>query len=214
MLRRFVAKALLAAALSPALASAQVVYDNGAPNASGGNEMTQWVQAEDFTLASATTITGIRFWGFGFTPSAYQGSIVWSIYGNNGSQPGALLFSGTSFDAPIDQGAVANANQDNQLQFDIATNFALGAGTYWLGLHNGPLTTTNRADFYWQNTASNGSLTGREDAAPFGDNGWSNNGEQHAFQLSATTTVPEPSTYALMGSGLAALLLVRRRRRA
>lgn len=34
------------------------------------------------------------------------------------------------------------------------------------------------------------------------------------FQITANTTVPEPSTYALMGVGLAALALVARRRRA
>ena len=48
-------------AMVPALASAQIVFDNGSPNNVGGNEMTQWVQAEDFSLSQTTTITGIRF---------------------------------------------------------------------------------------------------------------------------------------------------------
>ncbi len=211
MLRRFVATAFLAAALTPAIASAQL-YDNGAPNASGGNEMTQWIQAEDFTLGASATITNIRFWAFEFAPNAYQGSIVWRIYGDNVGNPGSVLFSGTSTNAPIDQGFLAVGNTLPQLQFDIATNFFLGAGSYWLGLHNGPLTTTTREELYWQSTDANSTATGHEDIVPFDDNAWYDNGNEHAFQLNASTTVPEPGTYALLGAGLAALFAVRRRR--
>jgi hypothetical protein len=39
-------------------------------------------------------------------------------------------------------------------------------------------------------------------------------GAEHAFALNATTsTVPEPGTYALLGTGLFALFVGRRRRR-
>ncbi|MBI5083209.1 MAG: hypothetical protein HZB13_01235, partial [Acidobacteria bacterium] len=52
-------------------AQAALIYDNGAPNASGGNEFTQWIQAEDFTLASATNIEAFRFWAFQFGGTGY-----------------------------------------------------------------------------------------------------------------------------------------------
>ena len=96
----------------------------------------------------------------------------------------------------------------------MATNFNLGAGTYWLGLHNGALTTAGTTSFAWQYRANNATFNGREDETPFGDNLWASNFKEHAFQLYSTSTVvPEPSTYALLATGLAALLVVRRRRR-
>ncbi len=35
-------------------AHAGIVYNNGGPNQQNGNEATQWVQTEEFTLASPT----------------------------------------------------------------------------------------------------------------------------------------------------------------
>jgi hypothetical protein len=201
-------------AMVPALASAQIVFDNGSPNNVSGNEMTQWVQAEDFSLSQTTTITGIRVWAFALAPNAYQGSIAWSIYGNAGGAPGAVQFAGTFNGGFVNEGPSAFDGVD-QLRFDIATTFDLSAGSYWLGLHNGPLTTTSREEFYWQTRANNSTLRGHEDETPFGVGGWEDNGNEHAFQLlgSPTTVVPEPSTYALLATGFVALVAVSRRRR-
>ncbi len=44
----------LAVAFSSA-AQAAVIYDNGAPNQSNGNEATQWIQSEDFTFDGGHT---------------------------------------------------------------------------------------------------------------------------------------------------------------
>jgi hypothetical protein len=41
-----------------------LLYNNGAPNGANGNEMTMWIQAEDFLLAGLTNLTGVRFWAF------------------------------------------------------------------------------------------------------------------------------------------------------
>src|SRR6266852_6154855 len=78
----------LSVAARPAAAQ---VYNNGAPNAANGNEMTEWIQAEDFTLPTTTDITGVRFWAFDQFVTSYQGSIVWTLYGNGGTNPGAIL---------------------------------------------------------------------------------------------------------------------------
>src|SRR5918912_584658 len=75
--------------------AAVFTYNNGAPNQLNGNEATNWIQAEDFTLANATTLTGVRFWDIETSPG-YQGSITWSIYANGASAPGALLFRGNT----------------------------------------------------------------------------------------------------------------------
>lgn len=208
--------ALLATLLLPAAASAQI-YDNGPPDGSSGNEMTQWIQAEDFTLGQAYNVTGIRFWAFQLTPSAYQGSIAWRIYGNNAGAPDetSILFGGLAAATPTNEGALAYGGND-RLRFDIATNFTLGAGTYWLGLHNGDYSVDGRLDFYWETTGLNLQQTGQEDNSPFDDAGWSDNGQEHAFQLFGQTTnvVPEPSTYAMMALGLVGMAAARRRRKA
>jgi hypothetical protein len=216
MFNRIGRAAAALALLVPSLASAQVVFDNGSPNNEGGNEMTAWIQAEDFSLSQATTITGIRFWAFALTGGrGYAGSISWRIYDNAGTTPGSnVLFSGTYVGGFTNEGPLAFDGAD-QLRFDINTGFNLNAGSYWLGLHNGPLTTTSREEFYWQTRAGNMTLTGQEDQAPFDAGGWSGNDAEHAFQLLGrpTTVVPEPSTYALLATGFVALAVAARRRR-
>jgi hypothetical protein len=216
MLRRLLSTAAFSLAILPAVAGAQL-YNNGAPNATDGNEMTQWIQAEDFSLASSATITGIRFWGFQLADApGYAGSITWQIYTNSAAHPGTVLFSGSASPVGVAQGN-NTATGDTQRQFDFATNFTLSAGTYWLGLHNGALATTDRRDFYWQSTTPNSTALGMEDETPF-DGVFVTNGVEHAFQLyggqGTPTVVPEPSTYALMTCGLVVVGFARRRRRA
>lgn len=201
--------ALVLALLCAPAHAVPFVYNNGAPNQSNGNEMTQWIQAEDFVLAAPTTVTGVRFWD---VSGAYQGSIVWQIYANNGNQPGSLLASGSV--SPTRSATGNSLFFGNEFQNDFALSVALTSGTYWLGLHNGPLTTTTREEFYWETTNGNTTSTANEDNAPFGDNVWFNNGQEHAFILSGATElqpVPEPSSMLLLGTGL--LLVLRKVRR-
>lgn len=208
-------KKLLAAvaALTIAASTAQAqVYNNGAPDGNGGNEMSQWIQAEDFTLALSTNVVGIRFWGL--TTGGYAGSIHWRIYDNGTGAPGAnILYSGSFNGAGTAQGGGCCGY--TRYQFDMDTDFTLGAGTYWLGLHNGDYTNTNRDEFYWETTNGNATASGREDDAPFEGN-WASNGEEHAFQLlgERNATVPEPTSLALVVVGFAGITAVARRRRA
>ncbi len=215
---RSAASALFAATLCLAAsvpASAQSpVYSNGAPNGVSGNEMTQWIQASDFTLGSATTLTAARFWAFSLATNAYAGNVTWQIYSNAAGSPGSMLFSGNVVPTAIVDGPPYGGTTPT-MRYDFALpNVGLGAGTYWFGLHNGPLSNTGRAEFYWETTAANTTANDQEDVAPFGD-GFSPNGNEHAYTLYAGSTVPEPSTYAMLGGGLVTLAgLARRRRRA
>jgi hypothetical protein len=189
-----------------------LVYNNGAPNAQNGNEMTEWIQAEDFTLPTATDITGVRFWGVDVNEASYQGSIVWTLYDNAGANPGAILQRDSVVPTRIFD---HNTFFGKSYQYDFGTGgVTLGPGTYWLGLHNGPLSTTSRDETYWETTNSNGTSTGHENITPFDDASWFDNRQEHAFELFAPHA-PEPGSLALLASGSLPLFgMLRRRKRA
>ena len=205
----------LALALTVALdlrsAQAVPIYDNGPPNQASGNEMTEFIQAEDFTLGGAATVGSVTFWDLE-QAGAFQGSIIWQIYSNSGSnQPGTLLFSGTAL-------GLTHTSTGLNGPFglvEFVDTFSVGsvsllAGTYWLGLHNGPLTTTTSNNFFWETTNLNARAGGQEDFAPFGD-GFTGNGQEHAFLLNGGGSVPDTGSSALLlGFGLLGVFFAQR----
>lgn len=191
---------------------ATIIWDNGPPSvpASSGNEMTQWIQAEDFVLSAPVTLTGVQFWDLQGSPG-YLGSITWSIYQDTSGVPGAVLFTANT--SVVTRLATGNTSTTGLAEF--SNTFAISAnlvtGTYWLGLHNGPLTSTARSEFYWESTPS----TVANDVH-FGEqyqiatNGpWMTVLQEHAFNLSGTTAA-EPVLAGLTGAGLGAAVMLRR----
>jgi hypothetical protein len=169
-----------------------IIYDNGGPNQQNGNEMTAWIQAEDFNLSADSTLTIVNFWDIEAPGgAAYQGEIDWTLYADAGGMPGAAFASGAAVGGDVTrtfiQGGVLGFYDEYSDSFNISPGVALTAGTtYWLGLHNGPLTFTTRSEFYWETTDFNGTFTGHEDEAPF-DGVWFDNFSEHAFNLEGTT---------------------------
>jgi hypothetical protein len=168
-----------------------IIYDNGGPNQTDGNEMTEWIQAEDFNLSAASTLGAVNFWDIEAPGGAsYQGEIDWTLYADAGGMPGASFASGAAVGGAVTrtflQSGVLGFFDEYSNSFNISPGVALTAGTtYWLGLHNGPLTFTTRSEFYWETTNPNGTFTGHEDDAPY-DGVWFDNFMQHAFNLSDT----------------------------
>jgi hypothetical protein len=210
-----VAASLLATVVGTSQAA--IIFDNtqGGASGSNGNEMTQWIQAEDFTLTAGSTLTGINF--ASVDSGLFDGTIVWQIYSDVAGAPGAILFSGTATPTRT-TGAAVSFGTEHSNSFTIAPA-TLAAGTYFLGLHNGTLTDSTRSEFYWETIAdTNTTPFGIENITPFGDNTFSSNGQEHDFQLIGTAatdggTVPEPESTALFGLGaMAALVAIRRRR--
>jgi hypothetical protein len=203
---------LLAASASlltlTALGNAQLLYDNSPPDQSGGNEMTEWLQAENFTLGADATVGSITFWTWELTgTNNYDGSGQWWIFADAGGSPGAEITSGSGSPTRSLVGDLGNGFTEYMYEFDIADTAVAGGVDYWLGL---PLKTNfdTRWDMYWENTSSGHSPTGHESDRGTMDN-WADNGAEHAFQMYGP--VPEPSTFIGLGV-LGALALIRRRR--
>lgn len=190
-----------------------IIYNNGGPNQQNGNEMTQWVQTEDFMLDVPNIVTDIHFWDIEAAPG-YAGSITWWITGDIGGNPDFNTILGTGNVNPTrvnTQCGILGIFCEFSNEWTIDP-IALQAGvTYHLALHNGPVQEMNRDEFYWETTDFNGTQTGLEcdltTGACYG--AWFNNGQEHAFYL---TGVPEPTMLALMGSGVLGALSVLRRR--
>src|ERR1700722_5088783 len=89
------------AVFAPLRAHSQIIYDNGPPNQQDGNEMTMWIQGEDFQVASAMTLGSVRFWDIEIPGTSYQGEIDWGIYSNAGGSPGTLLASGAAIGGAV-----------------------------------------------------------------------------------------------------------------
>jgi hypothetical protein len=200
MLSRTVRLGCWLCALAPWIDGQTLVFDNGdAGKATAAREMTYSVQADMFSLSRPTQLSAIRFWtvqqlpdfdGFGFA-----GSIAWQVYNDNAGKPGALVGGGvvtpaeSSF-SPCGYSASTLLPGCNQFDLTIAP-LTLNAGTYWLGLHNGPLSLTNQnRAFFW--LAAAGANSGAMDPSPFSGAWQAPQNTKFSFQLFGADATPLP----------------------
>lgn len=169
---------------------AAVVFDNGAPDRLDGYEFTHWIDANQFSLGAAQILTSIHLWEAEASPTFY-GLMRWEIRANTGGNtPGAVLFSGTSTNlVRTATGLLVHGFlPEYDITFDLPAPVTLSAGSYWLTLHNGPLSNTEPRDIFWETTLNGNLASSLSDEAPF-DGIWDNNSSlddpnsQLAFQL-------------------------------
>ncbi len=201
-------------------AQAALIWDNGAPSATnlGGSNMSDTKQAQDFVLASATNLTSIRFWNLELVPADFVGTIFYQIFTNSAGIPSnTLVASGTVVPTRVAAGAANSVLGYSPFQNDLAISASLGAGTYWLSLHNGALGSVAFTDFYWTWTdigvANN---TGTNLGQEMGLNpvtGWTTNDQEMAFNIfgDAGAPVPEPATFVVAAAGLFVVGLLRKK---
>ena len=203
MLKQTISVALFALALAGSAESA--ILGNGPPNQSGGSDLNAYLEADKFVLANFSLITQIQFWTLQGGAADYAGSTFWGIYTDSTGSPGTAINSGT----PVLVGTTTGNTTFGltEYTYKIPVNVALGAGTYWLVLHNGPINAQPATDFYWAWSADTGNSKNLDlSIAPQ----WIPNSSALAFEL---TTVPEPGSLSLMGTGLLAAWLVRKNRK-
>ena len=218
--RVLVRTGMAALALSAAqLSFAAPVYNNGLPDQISGTQMSEFVVAEDFSLTASATISSIRFWSIQDAPADYLGSVYWAVYSNVGGAPGAVLFGDTAVTTTASLTGNSTGFGYAEYVFDVdVADFAIGAGTYWLGLHNGPLASTVASEMLWSTTAS---TIGSESVYFDSTSGWVGAGTHLAFALDGTGVVvpppppppgvPEPATLALVGLAVLAARVARRK---
>jgi hypothetical protein len=176
---------------------AQILYDNGPRSGRDGVGLDNYIEAESFTLTSAARVQRARFWSFE-TANGFQGFFVWQIYANSESDsPGPLLLSGTSTNLVRQLNGAVLGFLEFVNTFDV-TAVALQPGTYWLALHNGPLTYTVPLDYqqgvYWEASLGGNTPPSNGRRAPYNDAWFSNDCPE--------CTVRPPSELALQIEGV------------
>lgn len=202
-------KKILAAlfAMSMSLsATADVVYDNGAPTTRNGYSInhSSWV-ADDFTIAAGAKVHSVGFYFqnyYGIT--GWDNKVSYRFLTDNANTPGTVLASGAGQNVTASESIYdwCCGGKAWLVNFDLVNDFQATAGQkYWLELSGAG------GNSAWWVTASNGnaSVSGYRPGVDF------------AFTLASASVptpapVPEPGSIALLGLGLMAAVGARRRK--
>jgi hypothetical protein len=209
--------------LAAALAYGAQIFSNGLPDGSAAVSIGNVRAAEDFTIGAAT-IAGVRFYIAANAPvipdpqGNFSGQITYALYNDSAGAIGALLATGTVAGlSSVPTGLWINGVNAgiSSVDFNLVTPVNVGAGAYWLELHEGPSLLSNDGTSIGWALASFSSGNGKFWAPQFDPPPAGVSNRTFAFELYGTPGeaahgVPEPSAFALT----AALLVVMRWRKA
>lgn len=194
-----------------------IVYDNGAPDlvtalASDFHFPAQ--AAEDFSLTSETTISGVQWWGtyggsFPGPPSPDTFTIRLYLPDIDGS-PMQLPEREWQVGQPyrIDTGLDLQQNFDLFEYRATLGEITLSEGDYFLSIVNNTIGT--RDDWFWATSDANGNAFHRS----FDSSAWRNDIPSRQLELAFRVLgVPEPASVVVLATGLIAAVFSPRRRR-
>lgn len=220
-----VASALCAGllALAPAPAPAQqVVVDGGAPNQGiGWNIFDDNRAASFFSIDGDASFDHIRFWAILPDETPHSANIFWQILTDDGGSPSSTVAAqGIEATTSTVRTELTDFPGFYSHVFDLALvgSRTLGAGSYWLTVHDGVLDPFEgtHSTMFWETSDAAG---GANRIQTFSiDDSWVDNGPGGlAFQLTGPGSVivtPEPTSLVLLASGLLLIAGARSRRRA
>ncbi|NUM52083.1 MAG: PEP-CTERM sorting domain-containing protein [Candidatus Hydrogenedentes bacterium] len=220
---------LLACLLISPAAFADVIYDNGGPDATtGGTDSTvfdslnpDFTAFDDFVLDEGnTTLTDVHWWGNYYTYFSEQLDDDFQLYiyadlnGAPDLDTGALFTIDGSSASRMDSGLdVGGDTEAPVFAYDLYFDpIELDANvTYWLAITNG-------FHWRWQTSLEDGSsyqVSGNNFPGDIAN--WKDQLNVREYDLAFNLTggiVPEPSTVVLIGAGIAAIFVRQRIRRA
>lgn len=209
-------------------AFADVIFDNGGPDAStGGTDSTVFVSLnpdftafDNFTLEEGnTTLTDVHWWGNYYTYFSDQLNDTFQVYiyadlnGAPDLDTGALYTIDGSSANRVDSGLDVGDDAEMPIfAYDLYFDpIELDANvTYWLAITNG-------FHWRWQTSLEDGSsyqIGGNNFPGDIAT--WKDQLNVRDYNLAFNLTggvVPEPSTVVLIGAGIAAIVVRRRLRR-
>jgi hypothetical protein len=221
--------------LNTSVKAQTIVVDNGTFNNTRGYDISDFANADDFTIASPVTFNTIRFWaadtslvGANFTTlDAFNGTLSWVVYSDLGQgYPTNTIIAQGAVSSGISiglTGLLIGANPIFELNVPIVPTTIASAGTYWLRLQEGNLGDIyDNSSIYWMESShlvnvgagSPGTINGRTPSGAYvpitNPGGWGFNDRDSGFQL---VSAPEPGTLALLFCAAGGLLARKSRKR-
>lgn len=133
------------------LRTATTIYDNGNAdiNTASGNEMTDWIQADDFMLSANGDVNGAECDWFFTSGGTWDGTIEWTIYMDNGGMPGSVVASGMGSDISTTALGMAGGFDWYNTSFSFGETVSLmGGQLYWIGFHFKSVDCDTRDEVY------------------------------------------------------------------